>query len=77
MSNRLVFLLSQQDKGYDLSDLPLPSVMEGAVSDAKTALGSEQLNCLKALTALRIAYLNQKDCCINKPVLFIYLFFQC
>jgi hypothetical protein len=29
------------------------------------------------LTALRIAYLNQKDCCINKPVLFIYLFFQC
>lgn len=50
----------KKDKGYDFLDLPLPlSVMEGAVSDAKTALGSEQLNCLKALTALRIAYFNQ------------------
>lgn len=34
-------------------------------SDAKTAFGSEQLNCLNALTALRIAY-QSREKSINK-----------
>ena len=48
--------------------------MEGAVSDAKTALGSEQLNCLKALTALRIAYFNQKRLLHWETCFFFYYF---
>ena len=48
--------------------------MEGAVSDAKTALGSEQLNCLKALTALRIAYFNQNRLLHWETSFFFFLF---
>ena len=51
------FYWSHRNSKWYNTPLPFSITTAGGVtvSEAKTALGSEQLNCLKALTALRIA----------------------